>query len=59
MFPDFQFSNESLDSSGEGGGRGLPVMDFFVFFLFFIVILFRCLFACLVVCFFGVVILLR
>lgn len=47
MFPDFQFSNESLDSSGEGGGRGLPVMDFFVF-LFLIVILFRCLFVCLI-----------
>lgn len=47
MFPDFQFSNESLDSSGEGGGRGLPVMDFFSFF-FLIVILFRCLFVCLI-----------
>lgn len=55
MFPDFQFSNESLDSSGEGGGRGLPVMDFFVFF-FLIVILFRCLFVFLVICFFFVVV---
>lgn len=51
MFPDFQFSNESLDSSGEGGGPGGYLLWIFLFFFFLFdchaFSLFICLFGCL------------